>query len=368
MGVPERFRGVLEPFIGDLKAREIISGIGLFGSWSRGDASPSSDLDLLIIEGRDFDYEYLERIELNDCLIDLNYVPKSWIVYRVPPELDQKLYELQVIFDRDGSLTKAKNLMSKVYWRPERVEIRTEAYLIEADTYLSRARTAFNRGDYKSVKVNSIRSFWALMKILTEISRRPVLYSHFIRNLEQSSKSLDMQGLYEDYTDLVGFAGVNRAGLKLMLESLSSAWMGVIRFASANLQTLKSIHPKIATKISYYAHESFLKGLIARVNALIDENDFLEAAHYIFHVMVDMLENYAFLVSTAEGLRFDYAILLRYLSESKKSPIEVYQGAISVLGVREFSSHDADEALKTVTETAVNIRQRRKDLIARFIG
>ncbi|MEM2307187.1 MAG: nucleotidyltransferase domain-containing protein, partial [Candidatus Bathyarchaeia archaeon] len=63
MGIPGRFRGILEPFIGDLRAREIVSGIGLFGSWSRGDASLSSDIDLLVVESRDFDYEYFERIE-----------------------------------------------------------------------------------------------------------------------------------------------------------------------------------------------------------------------------------------------------------------------------------------------------------------
>ena len=368
MGIPGRFRGILEPFIGDLRAREIVSGIGLFGSWSRGDASLSSDIDLLVVESRDFDYEYFERIELDGNLVDLNYVPRSWVAYRVPPEIDQKLYELQVIFDRDNSLSRARDLMLKVYWRPERVEIRTETHLIEADAYLSRARAAFNRGDYRSVKVNAIRCFWSLMKILTEIGKKPILSSHFMRNLEAASKGLEMHGLYEDYINLMGFAGLDKAGVKKMLESLSSAWRGAISTISASPAALRSLHPKVATKLNYYGRETFLRGLVARVSALLDEAAPIEAAHYMFHVLADMLENYALLISASEGVRFDYSVLLKFLGESKAAPTEVYQNAISVFGVREVSGREVEEVLKMTVEAAMNIRQRRKDLIARFIG
>jgi predicted nucleotidyltransferase len=367
MSIPSKFRSVLDPFIEDLKARETISGIGLFGSWSRGDAAPSSDVDLLIIESKDFDYEYVERVEVNNCLVDLNYVPKNWIAYRIPPEIDQKLYEMKVIFDRDGSLTKAKDLMSKVYWRPERVEIRTEAHLIEADTYLSRARLALNRGDYQSAKFNSLMGFWSLMKILTEIGKKPILGSFFIRNLEPASRSLNMYPLYENYIGLMGLAGLNKADVKVMLETLSSVWRGIIDFTTANISFTKSFHPKVGAKLNYYGRETFLKGLIARLRDLIEESP-IESAHYMFHVLADALEYYAFLLSAVEGVRFDYATILKYLSESKRSPAEIYRGAASILNVKDVSGREAEEALKSVTEIALNLRRKRKDLIAQFMG
>ncbi|MEM2557539.1 MAG: hypothetical protein QW600_02470, partial [Candidatus Bathyarchaeia archaeon] len=65
---------------------------------------------------------------------------------------------------------------------------------------------------------------------------------------------------------------------------------------------------------------------------------------------------------------FDYSVLLKFLGESKAAPTEVYQNAISVFGVREVSGREVEEVLKMTVEAAMNIRQRRKDLIARFIG
>ena len=368
MGVPSVIRGVLEPFVEDLKAREVVSGIGLFGSWSRGDAASSSDVDLLIVESRDFDYEYTERIELqSNFFVDLNYVPKRWIAYRVPPELDQKLYELQILFDRDGFLTRAKGLTLRIYWKPERVDIRTESHLVEADAYLSRARLALNKSDYRSVKVNSIRSFRSLMKILTEVSRNLILNSSFVRNLESLSKSLNMQSLCDDYIDLMGLLDVDESNAQLMLNSLSSAWKEMIGFIETNLSLARNLHPSVEAKLKYYGRESFLKGLVARVNSLIEE-DPAESAHYMFHTLADMLENYAFLASFVDGVRFDYAAILKYLSESKSSPTKVYEESTNVLGVKEVSSQEAEETLKIVTESAKLVRQKRKDLISRFIG
>lgn len=364
---PERFRGALESFIEDLKVREVVSGIGLFGSWGRGDAVPSSDVDFLIVEDRDFDYEYAERINLSGCPVDLNYVPRGWVAYRIPPEVDQKLYELRVIFDRDGSLTRAKDLMSKVFWRPERVEIRSEAYLVEADAYLSRARSAFSRDDFQSAKVNAVRSFWALMKILIEIGKRPVLNSRFIRNLDSSSRSIDMYNVYEKYVGLMGLDRLSKADVRFMLDSLSSVWGEAISFAAANPPS-KSVHPRAIAKINYYGKRDFLNGFVARVSALIDENALVESAHYMFHALADMIENYAYLVSIVENIKFDYAAIFRCLKESKKSPSGIYQGALKVLGAGEVTSREAEKIIRETTDVAMGIRQRRKDLISRFIS
>ena len=367
MVFPSRFRNVLESFVEDLKLREVVSGIGLFGSWSRGDASPASDVDFLIVENRSYDYEYFERINLDGCLVDLNYVSRSWIAYRIPPEIDQKLYELEILFDRDGSLTRAKNLMTKIFRRPERVEIRSETYLVEADAYLSRARTAFNREDYQSSKLNLIRSFWSLMKILIEIGGGLVIGSRFMKNLEESSMNLDMYDIYEKYVDLMGFSELTKSDVELRLNLISSVWNEVINFVTANPPP-KTMHPKMSANINYYGKEDFLNGLVARTNALIDEGSLLDAAHYMFHTLSSMLENYVYLVSVIEGTRFDYSTLFRHMKESKKFPIGVYRESLKALGVEDVSSQEAEESLKEVMEIAMNVRQRRKDLIAQFLG
>ena len=54
--LPKRIRDILDLLVSDLKSRESISGVGLFGSWSRGDAVLSSDIDLLVV-GEPISYE-----------------------------------------------------------------------------------------------------------------------------------------------------------------------------------------------------------------------------------------------------------------------------------------------------------------------
>lgn len=366
MALPERLSGVLGGLLDDLKAREVILGFGLFGSWSRGDASPTSDVDLLVVEGRDYDYDYIERIEVDGCLLDLNYISRYWIT-KMPPEIDQKVYELQVLFDRDGSLTKAKNLISRVYWKPERIELRTESHLFEADSYLSRARQALNRGDYRSAKVNAIRSFWALVKILMEAGRKLILSSSFIRNLEPACRSLDMYALYKSYVDVAGFEKLSKSDVKLMFDSLLSVWGGIIKFITSISPLPKDVHPKLGAKLNYYGREPFLKGLRARVNGILEDSP-TEAANYIVHTLIDALESYVYIASTIEGVRFDYATILKHLSELKRSPSDVYYGAIKALRVEDVSSREAENALKAVADAALTIRQKRRELIARLSG
>lgn len=364
MALPERFSGVLSGLIEDLKAREVVLGFGLFGSWSRGDATPASDVDLLVVESREYDYDYVERIELNGCLLDLNYVSKYWIA-KMPPEIDQKIYEMKILFDRDGSLTKAKNLMSRIYWKPERIELRTESYLFEADSYLSRARQAFNRGDYRSAKVNAIRSLWAAAKILIEVGRRFILNSSFIRSLEPACKSLDMYAFYRGYIEVAGFDKLGKSDVKLMLDSLLSAWEGIMKFTAAIPQMPKDAHPKFSAKLNYYGRESFIKGLKAKINDLLEVSP-IESANYIFHTSMDALESYVYIASILEGVRFDYATILKHLSELKRSPSGVYYGVIRALRVENVSDKEAENTLKIVANAVLDLRQKRKELIARL--
>ena len=62
--LPDRVRSILEKIVRRLSRRETVSGVGLFGSWSRGEAVMSSDVDLLIVDNEDFDYEFVESLFL----------------------------------------------------------------------------------------------------------------------------------------------------------------------------------------------------------------------------------------------------------------------------------------------------------------
>ena len=83
----EDTRRIIEGLVDDLKSRESVVGIGLFGSWSRGEAVQGSDVDLLVVDSRNLDYEYVERAEIDDTFLDLNYIP--CLLYTSPSPRDR---------------------------------------------------------------------------------------------------------------------------------------------------------------------------------------------------------------------------------------------------------------------------------------
>ncbi|RJS69456.1 nucleotidyltransferase domain-containing protein, partial [Candidatus Bathyarchaeota archaeon] len=86
MRLPEKIRRTLERIVKEMRVKENVYGVGLFGSWSRGDATPSSDIDLLTLDDGSSSYEYTKRIEIRGLLIDLDHIPKRWIQGPIPPE------------------------------------------------------------------------------------------------------------------------------------------------------------------------------------------------------------------------------------------------------------------------------------------
>jgi len=362
----EEMRNTLNVLVEDLKSQEAIIGIGLFGSWSRGDAVESSDVDLFVVDKRDFDYEYTERIEFDNLLIDLNYLPEKWVIRRVPPEIDQKIYEAEILYDQTQGLTRIWNWMRRTYWTHERVELRTESYLMDAYAYLSRATSAQNKDDTKSAIVYAATGLENILKILIEASMLPISNTHFIERLESSTEKLGLQEIFKDYIEVSRLSDINREEAEDMLKSLESIWNEVI-FTVKNLNlTLEALHVKVRRNLNYYGKPAFLKGLIARLRTLIDDGSLLEAGHYIERTLLNMLENYAWLVSSAENFKFDYTILFSSL-EKMESSKTLCENVVKILKLEDISSEDVESSLKKARDIVNQIRQKRKDLIRNYV-
>jgi len=361
--LPEDIRVVLEGLVEDLRAREEISGVGLFGSWSRGDGVPGSDVDLLVVDGRDFDYEYVQRVQIDNFFLDLDFIPERWVRERVPPEVDQKLYEAEVLYDRNGKLGQARDLMANIYLKPGRVEIRTGNYLMEADTYLSRGLSAYNKDDFRSAKVNGVIGLDAIMKILIEVNRLPISNSHFVRAVESSTKRFGAAELYNEYIEIVGLSGLSRQRAESMLDSVLAMWKDASLFIEDNSSIVEKLHVRVTKDLGYYGRDSFMRGLVARASSLINDGLFAEAAHYMFRASVSMLENVLWLVSALERKRQDYTVLFEHLGGSEASPKEVYRRAVEGLGIEDVSGREAEESLRRTKEIILGVRQKRKELI-----
>ena len=258
-GLPEKVRRTLEKVVAEMRVTENVYGIGLFGSWSRGDATTSSDVDLLILDKGNFNYEYVERIEIGGLLIDLDHVPKRWIHGLIPPEIDQKLYEMQILYDRDWSLNNTKLLMVKSYGSPERVDNRTETHVIESDIYLSRATSAFSREDFRSAYLFVTVALENILKVLVEIALEPFSNSRFVEKFEVSAEKMGMRDMFNEYLEITGLNKTDNVTAKDKLKLFKVIWDEMKATTEQNLQTLESSHFKVKTKLNYYLNPAFLQ-------------------------------------------------------------------------------------------------------------
>ncbi len=366
MKLPERIRRPLEKVVNELKTKENVCGIGLFGSWSRGDAATSSDADLLILDKGDFEYEFVERIEIGGLFIDLNHVPKKWIQGPIPPEIDQKLYEMNILYDRDWSLANTKLLMNKSYASSERVGIRTEAHIVDSDIYLSRATSAFAREDFKSGKLFARLAVENALKILVEICHEPFSNSRFVEKLELSSNRLGMTSLFNHYLETTGLDRACIEKVKEKLKVFKNIWNEVKATVQQNPNVLENCHFKMRTKLNYYLTPAFLHGALIRTSGLIDSEKMVEASHYMDMMLIDILENYVWFKSLTDKVKVDYTTLIRSLKILEKKTPENYEKVIKFLNLTAIEKTDAAKTIEKSRELILKIRKERKSLIKKL--
>jgi len=358
----ESIRDALERLVRDLSKRETISGVGLFGSWSRGDAVVGSDVDLLVVERQSLSHELVERLELNDVLIDLDYVPRRWVVVSVPPEIDQKLFEVLVLYDRDWSLTNAKDWVGRSYRKPERVGIRSEMYLVDADIYLSRASSALARGDFQSAVVFANVGLESILKIVVEAGLLPFSLSRFVHVLDESTRKLNCRQFFDAFVDVSRLSSVSRLDVERSLSLFQIVWDYVASLLQEQASMLDSAHSRVKSQLNYYGNPSFLRGMVARSQGMVDSGEYREACYYVRRVLIDILENYAWFAATLEGIPLDYTRLFRSLKTLKETPSKLYANVVAAFDVQNLTQKEAEEAVKLARETILNVRKTKNEL------
>jgi predicted nucleotidyltransferase len=356
-------RKTLEKLVRELEAKGNASGVGLFGSWSRGEATSASDIDLLILDDSNLKDEYVERITPSDLMVDLDHVPKQWINTVIPPDMDQKLYELQILFDRDWGLANTKLLMNKSYVSAERVSIRTEAHVVDSDIYLSRATSAFSREDYRSAYLFSAVALESILKVLVEIALQPFSNSHFVERLETSTARLGVPHLFTEYLNMARFEEINASIAKEKLRLFRLIWDEMNDIVRRHPQKLEPSHFRIRTGLKYYLNPAFLQGIVMRSNFMIDNEKLVESLHYLEAVFLTIVENYAWLKSSIDRIKIDNTLLLRSLENLEKKNPKNYEHIVDFLDLKNIERLDAARAIRKTKEIMLRIRKDRKVLI-----
>jgi predicted nucleotidyltransferase len=368
MKLPEKIRRTLEKVVREMRVREDVYGLGLFGSWGRGDAEASSDVDLLIVSNGNFKDEYVERIAVNGLFIDLDFIPLQWIHGAIPTELDQRLQETHILYDRDWSLANAKLFMAKFYSSPERVEMRAEAHIIDSDIYLSRATSAFSKGDFRSAQFFAIVALEKILRVLMEIALEPFSNSRFIEKVEASTKKLGIPNLFSEYLEIAGMNKLDSDPVEEKLKLLETVWDEMSFAVRQNPKALEKAHFKVKTKIKYYFNPTFLQGTILRAKSLIASKKFAEALHYLNTIFLPMIENYVLLKASMENLKIDNTRLISSLESLEKKNPKNYQNTLKLLNLVGVEKQEAAETIEKVRRTVRMMRGERKPLIKNHIS
>lgn len=343
-----------------MQSKPNIYGIGLFGSWTRGDAVTSSDVDLFILDKAGFDHEYVERVGVCGLFIDLNHVPKRWLHEAIPPEIDHKLRELHILYDRDWSLTNTKLLMDRAYTSPDRVNIRTDAHIVESDIYLSRATSAFSRQDFKSAHLFAVLATERVLKILAETAFEPLPNSHFLDKLEVSATKLHLHNMFKEYLEIAGLNKVTASTAVNKLKAFKVIWEELAFTAKQPSQRLDNAHFTVRTKLRYYLDLAFLQGVLMRAGTLAESGRSAETSHYLDSILVDILENYLYLKSSTGNAKMDCTTLIRSLEGfDQKSSLSV----TDFLGLGDVNKSEASETIGKSREMVLTVRRDRKALI-----
>jgi predicted nucleotidyltransferase/HEPN domain-containing protein len=361
--LPENVRQALQKLTHTLSKQEATSGVGLFGSWSRGDASPQSDVDLLIIEKQSLMHECVERIVVNDLFIDLDYLPRKWVSLSLPPEIDQKLFETLVLYDRDWALTNAKDWIHRTYRNPERMNIRCEMHLVDADIYISRASSALTRGDYPSACVFAGLGLESAFKVIVEAGLLPFSTSRFIHVLEEAAEKLDCPRFLDIFLDVSALTSVSHDDAERCLRLCNTTWDYGMSFLQEQEPSLSSLHQQVKDKLNYFGNMAFLKGVKARAKGIINSGNYKESCYYVRRNLLDFLENCAWAAAYLEGIRLDSSMLFSYLETSKEFSPKLFEAAATAFGLQSLTPKKAEVTVKLARETVFEVHRAKMELL-----
>lgn len=367
VALPKGIRSTFDMFVEDVAKQATVSSIGLFGSWSRYDASAASDYDVLVVDRRGFDYELHEIVEYRGLMMDITRIPKKWVDRVVSTDVDHMLNETIILYDPSGMLKRAKDWVEAHYRNPGRIEVRTEQQLANADTYLSRASASMTRGDLETASLFSDTSLMPIARIIMDVADIPITRGAFIWNLRRACEKIDMIGIYKVIINNTRLAGLDKADVSSYLDLFEGVWRKISLYMADNQEVIEGLHDKLKDEIKYLTDPTLLKGVFTRSEEMLDENNFIEAAHYMRSWLQSLLEDYAWLISAKQGAKFDYTSLFKTI-RLYEGPAGIYDIAAEVFNVKNIEGNAVRQEIETARSVIAHSRKKRRELINGFVS
>ncbi len=260
-------------------------------------------------------------------------------------------------------MTNAKDWIRRSYRNPERVNIRSEMYLVDADVYLSRGSSALARGDFQSATVFSSLALECVLKIVVEAGSLPFSQSRFVHVLEESTEKLGCQRFFDAFLDVSRLRSASQKDAEQTLTYFQIVWDYVASLLQEQASMLDLIPYKVKNSLNYCGNPAFLKGMTARAQGMIDAGEIQQTCHYVRRTLVDILENYAYFAASLEGFRLNYALLFKSLKTLKDVPAKLYGNVVAAFDLQDVGSKEAVTTVEKAKKTILDVRRSRSKLI-----
>ncbi|MFB0558550.1 MAG: nucleotidyltransferase family protein [Candidatus Bathyarchaeia archaeon] len=357
----------VEEFVDELARQETVTSVGLFGSWARYEASEASDLDFLVVDRSGIDFEFYELVERGGLLFDMNRIPWSWVGEVVRPEIDHRLHEAVVLYDRGGLLERARGFVEGNYRTPGRVEVRTEGYLATSETYLSRASSAMTRRDPETAAVYTDVSLYEASSILMDVAGFPITRGSFVWNMRRACEKLREEEVYRAVMSGTRLSEVVRPDVDQGLGGFEAVWRQVSGYIGYNRHVVEGMHEVLKRDIAYMTDPAMLRLILSRAGGMLEGNDFVEALVYLRGWLLRLLEDYAWVMSAKRGDKFDYTSLFRTIGEDEKAK-DVFDDVFEIFNLGGVDEGVARRALGEARSVISRVRRDRRRLIEEHLG
>jgi hypothetical protein len=274
---------------------------------------------------------------------------------------------MYVLYDRDWALANTKDWLARVYRNPYRIDLRTECYVVESDILLSRAFSAYIRGDFQSACVFAGMAVESILKVFMEINFVPISNSRFVEFLEESTDKLGMPHIFTSFLTVARLSEVNQDVAERKLKLFEGFWNEFSSCIKKHTSVIDSLHLKVKTKLKYYWAPDFLQGIVARARDLINEERYTEASHYLFSSILSMIESYVSFISVVKETKFSYTTFISVLRSLEESA-QMCENVVEAFGLSDVDHGETGEILRLARELICDVRRRRKALIDWFIG
>jgi hypothetical protein len=274
---------------------------------------------------------------------------------------------MQILYDRDWSLTNTKLMMMKTYGSPERVDIRTEVHVVDSDVYLSRATSAFARDDFYSAWVFAVVALEHVLKVLVEVALAPFSNSRFLEGLQKSAEKVGRSEFFLEFLELSRLNRADDSGVRWKMGLFREVWDEVSAVVDRNPRALGSVHFGVRASLGYYLSPAFLEGVLMRTGSLVESEKWAEASHYLNAILLDVLENYVWFRFAADDVRGDCVTLMRSLEGLEMNNRRNYVRVVDFLGLGDVDREVAAGAIERVRNIARVVRLERKVLIRNYL-